>query len=62
MIGQKLLNKIDCNLQFAKDNKLPYGGINIMFSGDFYQHSAVKQLQLYTKTYLERQLKLKSNF
>jgi hypothetical protein len=55
MIGLKILNIINKNLQLAKGNSQIFGGLHILFSGDFYQHSAVLQTQIYNKTNSEKE-------
>jgi hypothetical protein len=56
MIGQQMINNINLNLQLAKQNTLPFGGITILFSGDFLQHQPVCAKPLYYRTDLENAL------
>ena len=49
MISLKLLNNINQNLQLAKNNHLEFGGIHILFVGDFLQLPVVSGLPLYTR-------------
>ena len=37
MIDLKMLNEINVNLQLAKDNTKPFGGLHVLFAGDFAQ-------------------------
>ncbi len=47
MIGCKLLYDVCEALQAAKENDRPFGGINIIFAGDFAQLPPVGQVRLY---------------
>lgn len=47
MIGCQLLYKIHLALTFAKECSKPFGGINIIFAGDFAQLPAVGETRLY---------------
>ncbi len=47
MIGCKLLYNVCEALQSAKENDRPFGGINIIFAGDFTQLPLVGQVRLY---------------
>ncbi|KAK0452807.1 uncharacterized protein EV420DRAFT_1621676 [Desarmillaria tabescens] len=47
MIGCKLLYDVCEALQIAKENDKPFGGINIIFMGDFAQLPPVGQVRLY---------------
>jgi hypothetical protein len=49
MIGCKLLAKIHNALQIAKELKLPFGGVNIIFASDFAQLPCVQDTCLYSK-------------
>lgn len=46
MVSAELLCDLDAVLRFAKERNEWFGGINIIFSGDFYQHRPVKQRSL----------------
>lgn len=46
MVSAELLCELDSVLRFAKEANDWFGGINIIFSGDFYQHRPVKQRSL----------------
>ena len=50
MLSQDMLNKISQALQLAKDNQLPFGGITVLFSGDFAQLPPIKGLALYQQS------------
>jgi hypothetical protein len=59
MIGPQMLNKININLQTAKNNELePFGGITLLFLGDFMQHPPINQGNLYTRSRLEKENKI----
>jgi hypothetical protein len=47
MVGCSLLNEISNALMDAKQNSLPFGGINIIFAGDFAQLPPVQDPPLY---------------
>jgi hypothetical protein len=47
LIGAALLSELDAALRVACDSKRPFGGINIIFAGDFYQLPPVKATPLY---------------
>lgn len=47
MVGHQILNSINLRLQQIKNNKLPFGGIGILLSGDFFQLHPVRQKALY---------------
>ena len=49
VIGQKLLVSIHEALCIAKGNDLPFGGVNIIFAGDFAQLPPVGQRALYSR-------------
>ena len=49
MIGCRMLYKIHLALTIAKECSLPFGGINIIFAGDFCQLPAVGETRLYAK-------------
>ena len=49
MIGCQMLHKIHLALTIAKECSKPFGGINIIFAGDFCQLPAVRETRLYTK-------------
>ncbi len=49
MIGCKLLHDVSEALQVAKENDKPFGGVNIIFAGDFSQLPPVGQTRLYAK-------------
>ena len=62
MAGLKLLNEINLNLQLAKNNTdRNFGGINILFVGDFAQLPPVCQKPLYTQIDKNVIKELKSN-
>jgi len=46
MVSAELLCDLDAVLRFAKEKNEWFGGINIIFSGDFFQHRPVKQRSL----------------
>ncbi|KAJ3924233.1 MAG: hypothetical protein NXY57DRAFT_868332, partial [Lentinula lateritia] len=48
MIGCRFLLKISRALNNAKDNNTPFGGINIIFAGDFAQLSSVRDPRLFS--------------
>ena len=49
LIGAQLLSQVDHALRFAKENTNEwFGGINIIFAGDFYQYPPVGSTPLYT--------------
>ena len=47
MMGKSLLLKISNNLQIARNNHEPFGNINIVFVGDFYQLPHVRDPPIY---------------
>ena len=47
MIGCNLLLSISRSLADAKDKKIPFGGVNVIFAGDFAQLPPVGQTKLY---------------
>ena len=49
MIGCQMLYKIHLALTIAKECSKPFGGINVIFAGDFAQLPAVGDTRLYTK-------------
>ncbi len=54
MIGPQTFNKNNINLQTAKNNESePFGGIIVLFLGDFMQHPPVNHGKLYTRTKIE---------
>ncbi|KAJ7599726.1 hypothetical protein C8J56DRAFT_764852, partial [Mycena floridula] len=54
MIGCPMLCDISAALSAAKENDAPFGGINIIFAGDFAQLPPVKQARLYSREYKYR--------
>ncbi|KAI0084700.1 hypothetical protein BDY19DRAFT_860600, partial [Irpex rosettiformis] len=48
MIGCGLLARINTALEIAKESKAPFGGINIIFCGDFSQLPSVLDPHLYS--------------
>ena len=49
MLGEELLCEIDHALRYAKENRDDwFGGVNIIFSGDFFQYPPVGSSPLYT--------------
>ena len=50
VIGRKMLVSIHEALCIAKGNDLPFGGVNIVFAGDFAQLPPVGQRSLYCRT------------
>ena len=54
LVGLKMLNEININLQLAKNSTKPFGGLHILFSGDFAQLSPVSQKALYFRPEEER--------
>ena len=49
MIGCRMLYKIHLALTIAKESSLPFGGVNMIFAGDFCQLPAVGETRLYAK-------------
>ncbi|RDB20445.1 hypothetical protein Hypma_012444 [Hypsizygus marmoreus] len=49
MISCQFLTRISDALSIAKGNSAPFGGINIIFAGDFAQLPPVKETRLYAK-------------
>lgn len=47
MIGCRMLYKIHLALTIAKESSKPFGGINVIFAGDFCQLPAVGDIRLY---------------
>jgi len=47
MVSAELLCELDTALRYVKEKEDWFGGINIIFSGDFYQHQPVKARALY---------------
>ncbi|KAI0790306.1 hypothetical protein BC629DRAFT_1264823, partial [Irpex lacteus] len=47
MIGCKLLGRINNALELAKECKEPFGGLNVIFCGDFAQLPSVQDPRLY---------------
>lgn len=60
MIGCSFLTEINTHLQACKGIVNLYGGINIMFCGDFYQFPPVKDKPLYKQSNTSEQLVLKN--
>ncbi|KAK6997322.1 PIF1-like helicase-domain-containing protein [Favolaschia claudopus] len=60
LLGAELLAEIDQLLRFIKGDSRPFGGVIIVFSGDFYQLPPVQQTALYTPVVTEFRSK-KSN-
>jgi hypothetical protein len=54
MISQELINEINGTLQLAKDNDLPFGGLTILFSGDFAQLPPFNATALYVRSLIEK--------
>ncbi len=54
MCGCYLYNAISIQTMKAKNNDLPFGGLNFMGVGDFFQLSPVAQIALYKKSYAEK--------
>ncbi|KAF8122154.1 hypothetical protein EV363DRAFT_1140523, partial [Boletus edulis] len=50
VVGRRLLVSIHEALCIAKGNDMPFGGINIIFAGDFAQLPPVGQRSLYSRT------------
>ncbi|KAJ3915075.1 hypothetical protein F5877DRAFT_6223, partial [Lentinula edodes] len=48
MLGYRFLLKISRALCHAKDNTSPFGGINIIFAGDFAQLGPVREQKLFS--------------
>ena len=48
LIGAQLLAQIDHALRYAKENNEWFGGISVIFAGDFYQYALVGRTPLYT--------------
>ena len=51
MLGCVKLAKISQALQKNKSNSLPFGGIHVLFSGDFFQLPAIGDISLYHQSY-----------
>ncbi|KAJ7572174.1 hypothetical protein C8J56DRAFT_760913, partial [Mycena floridula] len=49
MIGCAMLCEISKALSIAKENDAPFGGINVIFAGDFAQLPPIKQSRLYSQ-------------
>ncbi|KAJ3522430.1 hypothetical protein NMY22_g11894 [Coprinellus aureogranulatus] len=49
MIGCRMMNRISQSLSIAKQNGAPFGGLSVVFSGDFAQLSPIKDVPLYSK-------------
>ncbi|KAJ7148127.1 hypothetical protein C8R43DRAFT_868071, partial [Mycena crocata] len=49
MVGCSMLNDISHALSVAKGNALAFGGVNVIFAGDFAQLPPVRQVRLYTQ-------------
>ena len=64
MIGPKMLEEITKNLMIANNNTDIFGGIHILFCGDYYQLPPVNSKALYERTDDEivNGEKFKSNF
>jgi hypothetical protein len=54
MVGLKMLNEININLQLAKESEKPFGGLHVIFSGDFAQLSPISNDALYVRPQEER--------
>lgn len=50
MIGCEFLTSISDNLQKAKENNLPFGGISVVFAGDFCQLPPIRGTRLYKQS------------
>lgn len=48
MVGCELMTQISAALSIAKCNPVPFGGISVIFAGDFCQLPPVKNTRLYT--------------
>ncbi|KAJ4493162.1 hypothetical protein C8J55DRAFT_418102 [Lentinula edodes] len=48
MLGCRFMLKISRALCRAKDNNLPFGGINIIFAGDFAQLAPIREQRLFS--------------
>jgi len=46
MVGQKLCGSADCVTRHLRDKQFPWGGIDIMLCGDFFQLPPVKDLSI----------------
>ena len=53
MVGLKMMNEININLQMAKESDLPFGCLTVLFSGDFAQMAPVREKPLYHRTDVE---------
>ncbi|KAJ2912290.1 hypothetical protein MD484_g8126, partial [Candolleomyces efflorescens] len=49
MLGPVNVSQIDHALRIAKENEKPFGGVNVIFVGDFAQLPPVNQLKLYSR-------------
>ncbi|KAJ8481746.1 hypothetical protein ONZ45_g15197 [Pleurotus djamor] len=61
MVGCGLLHDISEALMIAKGSQLAFGGMNVIFCGDFAQLPPVKQLALFTQFDSKRCLSMKPN-
>jgi len=44
------INEINCRLQLAMDNKLPFGGLHVLLAGDYYQMRTMSGKPVFTAT------------
>lgn len=58
MLGCVKLAKISQALQKNKSNSLPFGGIHVLFSGDFFQLSAIGDTSLYHQSRKKQSMKM----
>ena len=61
MISFIMLNRVDKNLKAAKNSNALFGGINIIFVGDFFQLDPVTNKALHYQSESERILRYPSN-
>ncbi len=56
-IGLDFLEKIHFKLMKAKSNNLNFGGVHVLFVGDFFQLAPIRQYPIYKLTKEERELR-----
>ena len=54
MINTRMLNEINLNLQFAKNTTELFGGLHVLFAGDFYQLSPFTGNALFIRDSIEK--------
>jgi hypothetical protein len=61
MISTRMLNEINLNLQLAKDSSELFGGLTVLFAGDFYQLTPFKGNALFYRDNIEKELFSENN-